>query len=451
MTVKKQKGRGIRRGDTNAQRRAASRENRRRLYGPRPENWTSLPSHKWGGGSTDLKLAEIYRKQGIPLPRDLQDRADYAFRQKKKTKLAEVNAFRAKYGITPRTKLSKEGMEARNVEMAKKAEEEEAKKQAGPFLQSNVTKAPEQTSVVSTEKPPGLAQELLGTLPPGLEPPIGVLPNEFEMAETLVTDPRKGLAQVATGTALGLIDVATAGIIRNLIVKAPSKKIGEQVVNRAAAGFIDADTGFIKQTAKSTGLKKSSVAGMVGRDRTKLETAKYLKPEWDKIRPNTKSANLLNGWLGKTLAVLGIGMFATSIIKDAINSIIMGGFIGKEEAPQTLNFAFQKAKEMDDVELMEEINKLHNETLITDFWDNVPWISSYQGIQTYVTDSRKSLKTNEKYVEWLKSGGESQISKSIQETQARGRRWDFLKNKKINKETLTQEEEIEWRELGGEK
>jgi len=370
MTVKKQKGRGIRRGDTNAQRRAASRENRERLYGPRPENWTSLPSHKWGGGSTDLKLAEIYRKQGIPLPRDLQDRADYAFRQKKKTTQAEVDAFRAKFGITP---LAQEGMRE-GVDLSK------YKTQA-----SDVTRAPETTQQVSTEKPPGIlgqaAQDIMNR--PGIfeKQPItaeqlaggrsiwGAQLGMGELAEGAMlgsagfaspTGPiEKGLGGVEKALSTDFKVISLRKTIANWVAKGVARIKNPTASIKSAAGFVEKDATFIKGLKQNIKLKKGDwIGNMVKHDRVKRETIKYLNQE-----ANTKNIGLVSSYL-------------QNLAKSAKNPLIVLGVLGtvaytslwwapneKGDALTSLRLSLSEAAEMEDWEMVDEIDEALQETL----------------------------------------------------------------------------------------
>ena len=161
---------------------------------------------------------------------------------------------------------------------------------------------------------------------------------------------------------------------------------------------------------KSAGLtpqQTAALAKQIGRERINV-LARYAV--------NPKSQGLTKSFLVK----LGLGLGATGLAVGAIGTYPFAGFI-KEEALQTLGFAFNTAERNNDIEGMELA--LENVQVILDaapsIMEQIPYANVLKQLKTFFLATETKLEVDKKRLETLRGeqeAGESEFSKQRRES-----------------------------------
>ena len=165
---------------------------------------------------------------------------------------------------------------------------------------------------------------------------------------------------------------------------------------------------------------------------------------------NTKSAGLTK----KFLIGAGMSLGAASLAKDALGTYPFAGFI-REEALQTLGFAFNSAEKQGDLEGMDAAIEHTKEILNHEktFLDNVPWLNVQRELKRFFEATGTKLETDERTFERMKSGEPSATDLKYQQIREENEAYDLKKQEEedaryenIKEESKTADlEEMKWK------
>lgn len=187
------------------------------------------------------------------------------------------------------------------------------------------------------------------------------------------------VGRVTTSDVVNVATIGRFGFLKGLGKKATTK--GTQYIAKNA----------LKKTAvKTTG--QIGKQGIIG---------KAVQTGGNIFKSNGKSKLLTNKFLVKA----GLTLAAASAIREAIGTYPFAGFI-KEEALQTIGFAFSAAERNDDIQGMEEAIEFQEEILDVTAWENIigkiPWANVQKQNKDFYEASRIKMEIDKRNLEKLK-------------------------------------------------
>ena len=131
---------------------------------------------------------------------------------------------------------------------------------------------------------------------------------------------------------------------------------------------------------------------------------------------NTLTEKKTMSMLQKIGIATGVSAFGVSIIKDIVGTYPFAAFLGKEEAPQTLDFALRTAITAGDFEGEQQVLDMKREILSPEFWnstkDKIPHLNTLKAIDVYVEAAQLKLEIDQKSLDDRKIQAETGESDS---------------------------------------
>ena len=162
---------------------------------------------------------------------------------------------------------------------------------------------------------------------------------------------------------------------------------------------------------------------------------------------NTYKTKAAMSIIAKVGIAAGVSMAAVSLVKDYLSTMLMGQFVGNEEAPQTLDFGFFSASQINNEtlrnEAMDMILVAQDELRSPEFQDGirskVPYVSMKTGLDAFWDSFEIKAEVNKMVAEDLKQ--QSSAGENNQEF------WARINSEKVIAQDLERQKNLEQEQL----